>query len=541
MKDLGKSQKDYAVYLPAISSFYVKQLKKVTVDDDPAKPARVPAGFELGNEGLDFLKDNNSYYHYPWGLYSAGHAQLDLSKTDSDDAMVQKRDRSKTVILGDSGGFQVATGVIKMDWENATNPNDPAREKLCETILRWLEHSTDFSMILDVPSVAAVPPLNQRTGLKDFQTCIDITCLNVDYFLKNRVPGATKFMNILSGNDEEGSKQWYESVKKFSDPAYVSQTYGDANRTLEGFAFAGSVKSNMYLALTRILDLRRDGLLEGKEWIHFLGTGKLDWACYLTSIQRQLRKYDSENITLSFDAASPFVNTAYGQCYSHNYFLPKKFQYGMDRAFDSQQLKGSDLPMPFNGPIMSRLTAGDICVYEAGDRDLNGNPKLSKGDLIVDKHGEPKLDADGKKQYARNDSTSWDTLSYMYMMAHSVYNHIDAVQEANRLRDIEKYRMKNISYKNWVRDKKGRNTNEFSPYVPYSVVYFDSFAEDLLDPANPDPYQMLDDWRAFLEEISFGVDVESDTFDSFFAEEEVINVEAEIAEHRNFEDLIEEA
>ena len=38
------------------------------------------------------------------------------------------------------------------------------------------------------------------------------------------------------------------------------------------------------------------------------------------------------NITLSFDA-SPFVNTAYGQTYAHN-FEPGKFGYFMDRAFD---------------------------------------------------------------------------------------------------------------------------------------------------------------------------------------------------------------
>ena len=29
MEDLGKTQKDYAFYLPAISSFYVKQLEKL--------------------------------------------------------------------------------------------------------------------------------------------------------------------------------------------------------------------------------------------------------------------------------------------------------------------------------------------------------------------------------------------------------------------------------------------------------------------------------------------------------------------------------
>jgi len=365
-----------------------------------------------------------------------------------------------------------------MDWKHAGDPNDPAREAICEKILRWLEHTADWSMTFDVPSVACIPPLNQRTGLTSFQAALDITILNLDYFLKNRVPGATKFMNILSGNDEASSDQWYKAVRHFSDTAFVKEVYGDADRTLEGYAFAGINKSFMYIALKRILDLRRDGLLEGKGWMHFLGTGKLNWACYLTSIQRVLRKHDSPDIILSFDAASPFVNTAFGQTYSHNFFAPKKFSYFMDRAFDSQKLKGSTLPMPFGSPIMNRLTAGDICTMAVGDLDKNGKAKGT-------------------------DSTSWDTQSYMYYMAHSVYNHLTAVQEANRLADLEKFRA-DVHYTDWIGDKRSKYTNEFSPYVPYSVVYFDSFVKDLLDPKNPDPYGMLKKYKCFLDEISFG-------------------------------------
>lgn len=473
--NLGRTQRDYALFLPAISGFYVGQLNK---NETESHRYRTPAGFEHGNSGLNFLNHQDVYYHYPYGLYSAGHAQLDLAKCDDSEPMVQRRDREKTIILGDSGGFQVATGVIKMDWANATDPNDPARLALCEKILRWLEHTADWSMTLDVPSVAAIPPLNKRTGLTSFQSALDITVLNLDYFLRNRVPGATKFMNILSGNDEHGSDHWYKSVRDYSNPAWVKKHYGDASRTLEGYAFAGINKSNMYIALKRLLDLRADGLLENKGWIHFLGTGKLNWACYLTSIQRMLRQHDSKDITLSFDAASPFVNTAYGQSYSYNFFAPKKFGYFMDRAVDNQALKGSDMPMPFGGPIMSRLVAGDLCAMAAGDLDRNGKPKTAG-------------------------STSWDTQSYLYYMAHSVYNHISAVQEANRLADIERYRA-NVHYTDWIMDKKNKGTNEFSPYVPYHVVYFDSFAREVLDPACNDPYSLIRKHKKFLDEISFG-------------------------------------
>jgi hypothetical protein len=507
MNDLEKTQRDYACFLPAISSFYVKQYDDITNPKKKKKAARVPAGFEKGNAGLNFL-DPDGYFYYPWGLYSAGHAQLDLKKTNNAEPMIQKRDRSRNVILGDSGGFQVATGVIKMDWENAQNPNDPAREELCEKILRWLEHTADWSMTLDVPAAACVPPFNKKTKLTDFQSAMNITVLNLDYFLRNRVPGATKFLNVFGGNDEESSDLWYDQVKMFSDPQFIKEVYGDENRTLEGFAFGGINKSNMYLSLKRILMMREDGILKDKGWIHFLGTGKLNWACYLTSIQRMLRKHDSENITLSFDAASPFINTAYGQTYSHNFFAPKKFGYFMNRAFDNQALKESNLPMPFGGPIMSRLTIGDICTMAEGDLDKNGKPKTAK-------------------------STSWDTQTYLYYMAHSVYNHIAAVQEANRLADLEKHRIK-LHWRDWIADKKTSVTNEFSPYVPHHVVFFDSFAQEVLDPACPNPFELLDENRSFLELISFGdMDTGKSLTQTFFEERDI----PEEQDYINFEDV----
>jgi hypothetical protein len=507
MKDLGKTQKDYAVYLPAISSFYTKQLDKI-VNKVPNE-SRVPAGFEHGNEGLDFLKDKDTYFHYPYGLYSAGHAHLDIAKSHADEPMIQDRDRSVVkVMLGDSGGFQIATGVMKMDWANAKDPNDPARTAICEKILRWLEHTAEWSMTLDIPAFAAVEPLSSKTGLTEFSDTLDISLLNLHYFTANRVPGATKFLNVLSGTDEATSKEWYDAVKSFSDPKFIGEAYGDANRTLEGYAFAGINMKDMHCVLNRLLDLREDGLLEGKDWIHFLGTGKLQWACFLTAIQRQLRKYDNPNITLSFDAASPFVNTAYGQTYAHNFFEPGKFGYFMDRAFDQQELVGSTLPAPFgHSPVMSRLTMGDLCTMDAGAQDKNGNFKFSEGQPLTDKHGEPKLDKDGNQLYAERDSTTWDTQTYLYYMAHSVFNHIDAVQEANRLSDVEAFR-EAVDYKSWAKPaKKSSKAMEVSPYVPVNILMFRKFAEDLFDPANPNPRQMIIDYAEFLRHVGFAGDV----------------------------------
>jgi hypothetical protein len=319
---------------------------------------------------------------------------------------------------------------------------------------------------------------------------------NLDYFVKNRVPGATKFLNVLSGADDASAQEWFDLVTPFSDPKFVKEHYGDEARTLEGYAMAGINIGQMEQLLKRLLQLRERGLLEGKGWIHCLGTGKLHWGCYLTSIQRQLRKHDSPNIQISYDAASPFVNTAYGQTYTYNFFDKKRFGYFMDKAIDNKDLKGSTMPMPFKGPIMDRLKVGDICVQ--GHGDLNKAGKESR--------------------------TSWDTLSYSLYMGHSVHNHIEAFIEANRLADVEKHRTSCDWREYRTGEKKTSSTNERSPHVPGIILMFDKFVEELLDPANPNPYKMLNDNKLFLDEITQNgwQAGKSNSFGSFFEQEEYI-------------------
>ena len=74
--DLTPLQKDYAVYLPAISCFYSnypsKQRKEQFV---PA--SRIPKGFDRGIQGMDFLDPEQGYFYYKYALFSAGHATLD--------------------------------------------------------------------------------------------------------------------------------------------------------------------------------------------------------------------------------------------------------------------------------------------------------------------------------------------------------------------------------------------------------------------------------------------------------------------------------
>jgi hypothetical protein len=85
---------------------------------------------------------------------------------------------------------------------------------------------------------------------------------------------------------------------------------------------------------------------------------------------------------------------------------------------------------------------------------------------------------------------------------------------------MEKFRTP-THWKNWKKVKGSSVSNETSPYVPGTILMFDSFAEEVLDPANTNARQMLEDNREFLKEISFSDGTaEQSTFGALFETEE---------------------
>ena len=203
--NLTNRNEDFAVFLPAISGIYAKFMSDYQANKLP--PERIPQGLPKGLDSLKFLNENDGLFTYKWGLYSAGHAELDINNTNEREAYIQKRDRTKNIILGDSGGFQVAKGILKFDWDNFYTPghkNDEVRMK----ILKWLEHTSDWSMILDVPSFS----VTLNIGVNTITDCLKYTVYNNEFFMKHRTPGATKFLNVLQGNDIPSADDWYEAV-----------------------------------------------------------------------------------------------------------------------------------------------------------------------------------------------------------------------------------------------------------------------------------------------------------------------------------------
>ena len=232
-------------------------------------------------------------------------------------------------------------------------------------------------------------------------------------------------------------------MKDYCDPKKYTDHFN-------GWSMGGQNMCDIHLVLKRIVALRFDGLLEKglHDYMHFLGTSKLEWATLLTDIQRAVRKYHNPNFTITFDCASPFLATANGQIYIQTEtedrtkwvyrMVPSidELKYATDtRNFRDAVLQDNIFKNFTDSPLTKNIKVNDVCIYAEGDTNKVGGPKIKAGEVDRDKHGNPILDDDGNEVIRKRDSTSWDSFSYAIQMGHNVWSHINAVQEANRQYD----------------------------------------------------------------------------------------------------------
>ena len=410
----GQSQ--YAVFLPAISGFYATFVGKQRNEPyvDPARfPQTLPSKL-TDMEQMNWLNSSKALFPYRWSLYSGGHANLDLNKQDWSEDMVRNREPG-TFVLGDSGGFQIAKGLWEGDWK--ANSGCAKAQKKRELILNWLDNVADYGMILDIPTwVIHDKKASAACQITTLQEAVDATKFNNEYFMRHRkgvANGGAKFLNVLQGDNHTSADAWYETMKEYCDPAVYPDTHFD------GWSMGGQNMCDVHLVLRRLIALRYDNLLQPgiHDWMHFLGTSKLEWAVLLTVIQRAVRKYVNPQFTISFDCACPFLATANGQVYFENVFEhDSKWSYRMAPSADDKKYSTDTRPWAQgvvadgiyprwqDSPISDMLTMRDICIYRPGD--LN------------------KIGKEGR--------TSWDSFSYALLMGHNVWMHLTAVQEANR-------------------------------------------------------------------------------------------------------------
>ena len=463
--NLTAKQNDYAVFLPAISGFYATYIGK---QRDPVNgpyvdpKTRMPVGIK-DMEQMNWLNSQKGLFPYRWSLYSGGHANLDLTKQDWSEDMVRNREPG-TVMLGDSGGFQIAKGLWEGEWRDPTSPAVVAKmaelkakgvehvvdlkpdgtpkhdkngnkkyvkidhvknyqnlldaaQKKREAVLKWLDGVADYGMTLDIPTwVIHDKNASDKCGITTLGEAVAATKYNNDYYMRHRKGaknGGMKVLNVLQGANHADADRWYETMKHYCDPNIYPDTHFD------GWSMGGQNMCDVHLVLRRLVALRHDGLLqEGiHDWMHFLGTSKLEWAVLLTDIQRAVRKYVNPSFTISFDCASPFLATANGQVY-HHIDLPhnEKWCYRMSPIADDKKYSTDTRPYGQavvadglvdhfdESPISLQLQMKDVCYYQPGM--LN------------------KIGKEGK--------TSWDSFSYALLMGHNVWMHLEAVQRANR-------------------------------------------------------------------------------------------------------------
>ena len=404
-----------ALFLPALSSFYIAGLGKQREGENYFDITRLPANIP-DTEVLNFLNKDKGLFTYKWVLYSAGHADLTNYANNPNESIVVNRDRKNTFLLADSGGFQILKCQWPADWKN---PSCPRAMKKRTEVLKWMDANADYGMCLDIPSqsLTTYHVKDKKTGksahgIKTIEDAIAATHINNEYFVANR-DGRCKFLNVLQGRNHKQSDEWYEEMKKYCD----TSIYGD--KAFNGWAFGGQNKIDIHLMLKRIVNIIHDGYLEeGKQdLIHCLGTSIMEYAVIFTDIQKAIRKYHNPKLQITFDCASPFFAAAKGLAYNNNSFEHgKKWTYAMektaeDKKYATDNRKFSDAVIAdkihtlfTESPVTDLLKIKDVCYRGIG---------------FLGQHG-------------KETKTSWDTLSYTLIQAHNVYQHMTAVQEANR-------------------------------------------------------------------------------------------------------------
>jgi hypothetical protein len=248
--------------------------------------------------------------------------------------MLQNRVRGKSLIVGDSGGYQFAKAT-KVWGGDLTR----------RAALNWCEANTDVSMTLDIPTRAISV---SGSGFSDFKSCLETSVESLRYYMINRT-GSMRLLNVLQGRSQDEADAWFAAVKDFS---------------CEGWAFAGDLRQNFYQVCRRVLQLIDAGLIgAGRNHIHVLGTARLSTAVALTALQRTLRKNVHESIFITFDAATPSILASNYKAIWAPALSAREFLFRGNKVPCTSDYVGSRTPFPFgSSAVARRLLLRDLCV-----------------------------------------------------------------------------------------------------------------------------------------------------------------------------------
>lgn len=357
MKDFNSRWEPYAVYLPAFSTAFTDNINK------KRKTGSFPAGFNQSD--LDYYNPKSKLWHYKWGLYSYGQAP-----NGPTDSTVGNRDRVNTVLLGDSGGFQIGCGSLpgSEHLSQAAKQGQAAvidawrgSYELRNKILNWLDLYCDYSMTIDMPLWA-----NERPQ-SPFHKCTpaQLIALTQENLQEHAERGAkrTKWLNIVQSNRQNDWKQtlaWWDAVKDFRNP---KEGWG-------GWALGGiaHTEGGLTRLMRIVLTMRDDGAFDaGRDWLHVLGVSQVSWAVWCSALQQGLRETANPALRVSYDSSSPFIA---GMRDRKLALYPR---FGKDRdslsipvvpAPLSTSYHNSTLYLPFASPVGDVLQLQHLSVHE---------------------------------------------------------------------------------------------------------------------------------------------------------------------------------
>ena len=288
-------------------------------------PRPLPA--DIITDDLNFLDPLNPHFASPFALVSWG--QYLRGQPQGAPGIIGARDRTKTTILGDSGGYQFI--------------GDPTLYEGASTARRsaaWLESNTDLAMTLDIPT-RAIDPAGRWTSYHD---CLADTLTNLGAIADRRGSTSTRFLNVLQGRNSAECRHWYNAVKDYQFDGWA---FGDQSRQLP----------IMLELVARMVDEDRLG-----SHLHVLGSSSMTRAVELTALKRALAAKGIA-VEITFDTATPSIMAANNQLVSWLKASTKELTAGVLNLAVDPDLRGQHLAFPVPETFVgSRVDMADLIV-----------------------------------------------------------------------------------------------------------------------------------------------------------------------------------
>lgn len=318
-----------AIFFPAVSMATFHTIMRKDWRIEPNRTSRFY---------LNGLTPTQQLFHHPYLLVSAGHNYRDATHMKT--LGINCLNKDVDMVVGDSGGFQLATGEIK---------NTP---KMIDTLYTWLENNCTISPIIDCPPwttpAADITQVSMDKGIEGTKKNVDTL------FSRPQVPDHS-WLNVVQGRTYEQRTYWYHHVKDFN---------------LQGWAL-GSMRKNAHYILTSFASLFDNSELENTErckMIHFFGFSATRYIPCLLYIKHKMNKAGYK-VNISFDSSYPIQDGGYGKYFLH----PNASGFTSYHLSNKYLGKFVDGPLPCECPVCKGVNLGDILrpgVFDAAGQNL---------------------------------------------------------------------------------------------------------------------------------------------------------------------------